>query len=133
MSFRVSSIVYSITRRFAAGLENTLPEPLASFARGLLIGQRNTLPKDVTAILSAVGLTHIIAVSSYNLTIMICAGKHMFGKRSKFQTYIGSQLLILGFLLVTGLSATIISTLSLGAWYYGRSIKPLLLILFAAA
>lgn len=96
MSFRVSSIVYSITRRFAAGLENTLPEPLASFARGLLIGQRNTLPKDVTAILSAVGLTHIIAVSSYNLTIMICAGKHMFGKRSKFQTYIGSQLLILG-------------------------------------
>lgn len=135
---RSHSIAYSITRRFASGLENTLPEPLASFALGLLIGQRNTLPKDVAAILSAVGLTHIIAVSGYNLTIMIRAGKNLFGKRSKFQTYVGSQLLILGFLLVTGLSASIvraaiISTLSLGAWYYGKSVKPLLLILFAAA
>jgi len=29
--------------------------------------------------------------------------------------------------------AAIISTLSLGAWYYGRKVKPLLIILFAAA
>jgi len=132
------SVIFSITRRFTAGLLSSLPEPLASFALGLLIGQRNTLPKDVTAILSAVGLTHIIAVSGYNLTIMMHAGRKLFGKRSKFQIYVGSQALIIGFLLVTGLSASIvraaiISTLSLGAWYYGRTIKPLLLILFAAA
>lgn len=130
------SVAYSITRRFTAGLQNTLPEPLASFALGLLIGQRNTLPPEITAMLSAVGLSHIIAVSGYNLTIMMRAGKRIFGKRSKFQTYVGSQLLILSFLLVTGLSASIvraaiISTLSLGAWYYGRNIKPLLLIMFA--
>ncbi|CAN5420680.1 hypothetical protein BH10PAT3_BH10PAT3_0900 [soil metagenome] len=135
---RSHSVAYSITRRFAAGLENTLPEPLAPFALGLLVGQRNTLPKDVTAMLAAVGLSHIIAVSGYNLTIMMRAGKRLFGKRSKFQTYVGSQALVLGFLLVTGLSASIvraaiITTLSLGGWYYGRKIKPLLLILFAAA
>ena len=132
------SIAYSITRRFTAGLQNTLPEPLASFALGLLIGQRNTLPSEITTMLAAVGLSHIIAVSGYNLTIMMRAGKRIFGKRSKFQTYVGSQLLILSFLLVTGLSASIvraaiISTLSLGAWYYGRTIKPVLLIIFAAA
>lgn len=132
------SIAYSITRRFSAGLQNTLPEPLASFALGLLIGQRNTLPANITTILSAVGLTHIIAVSGYNLTIMMGASKRLFGKRSKFQTFVGSQALIIGFLLVTGLSASIvraaiISSLSLGAWYYGRKIKPLLLILFTAA
>ncbi len=132
------SVAYSITRRFTAGLQNTLPEPLASFSLGLLIGQRNTLPPSITAILSAVGLSHIIAVSGYNLTIMMGASRRLFGKRSKFQTYVGSQALILSFLLVTGLSASIvraaiISSLSLGAWYYGRTIKPLLLILFAAA
>lgn len=132
------SVAYSITRRFSAGLQNTLPEPLASFALGLLIGQRNTLPATITAILSAVGLSHIIAVSGYNLTIMMRAGKKVFGRWSKFQTFVGSQALILSFLLVTGLSASIvraaiISSLSLGAWYYGRTIKPLLLILFAAA
>jgi competence protein ComEC len=135
---RSHSVAYSITRRFASGLLNTLPEPQASFALGLLIGQRNTLPDNVTKVLSAVGLTHIIAVSGYNLTIMMRAGRRLFGKRSKFQVYAGSQALILGFLLVTGMSASIvraaiISTLSLGAWYYGRTIKPLLLILFTAA
>lgn len=135
---RSSSIVYSITRRFAAGLQNTLPEPLASFALGLLIGQRNTLPLEVSAALSAVGLTHIIAVSGYNMTIMTRAAKKLFGKRSKFQVLIGCEALILSFLLVTGMSASIvraaiISTLSLGAWYYGRTIKPIMVILFTAA
>lgn len=132
------SIIYSITRRFTAGLLNTLPEPQASFALGLLVGQRNTLPEYVTTVLSAVGLSHIIAVSGYNLTIMIRAARKVFGKRSKLRMYIGSQALILSFLLVTGMSASIvraaiISTLSLGAWYYGRKIKPLLLIIFTAA
>lgn len=135
---RSNSAIYSITRRFTTGLLNTLPEPLASFALGLLVGQRNTLPASVTTTLTAVGLSHIVAVSGYNLTIMIKAGRKVFGKKSKFRMYVGSQALILSFLLVTGLSASIvraaiISTLSLGAWYYGRTIKPLLLILFAAA
>lgn len=135
---RSHSVLYSITRRFSAGLQNALPEPLASFSLGLLIGQRTGLPDNVTSVLSAVGLSHIIAVSGYNLTIMMRAGRKLFGKRSKFQVYVGSQALILGFLLVTGLSASIvraaiIASLSLGAWYYGRTIKPLLLVLFAAA
>lgn len=135
---RSKSFVFSLTRRFNAGLLNVLPEPLGSFAMGLLIGQRNTLPNEVTAILSAVGLSHIIAVSGYNLTIMMRAGRKLFGGRSKYRVFLGSQALIVVFLLVTGLSASIvraaiISTLSLGAWYYGRKIKPLVLILFTAA
>ncbi len=135
---RSKSFVYDITRRFGAGLQNTLPEPLASFAMGILVGQRNTLPKDITTMLSAVGLSHIIAVSGYNMTILIRSGRKLFGKRSKFLIFLGSQTLIVGFLLATGMSASIvraaiISTLSLGAWYYGRTIKPLLIILLAAA
>lgn len=132
------SIANNITRRFVSGLQNTLPEPLASFALGLLIGQRNTLPQQVTDILAAVGLTHIIAVSGYNLTILVRATKKLVGKRSKYQGFIASLILIFGFLLVTGASASIvraaiISILSLGAAYYGRTIKPLLLISFTAA
>jgi competence protein ComEC len=135
---RSHSVIFSITRRFAAGLQNALPEPLASFSMGILVGQRNTLPENITNILSAIGLTHIIAVSGYNLTIMMRATRKLFGKRSKFQVYVGSQALVLSFLLVTGMSASIvraaiISSLSLGAAYYGRTIKPLLLILFTAA
>jgi len=132
------SAVYKLSRSFSAGMQNALPEPYASFGMGILIGQRSTLPEYIGATLSIVGLTHIIAVSGYNVTIMINAAKKLLGKRSKFQTWLGCQALMLLFLLVTGFSASIIravciSSLTLGAWYYGRTIKPLLVLLLVAA
>ena len=131
------SAIYSFTRKFDAGMQSALPEPQASFGLGLLIGQRTTLPKDITAALTAVGLVHIVAVSGYNLTIMVRAvGRLKLG--SKYQKLIASLALITGFVLITGFSASIVraglvSALSLWAWYYGRRIKPIVLISFTAA
>ncbi len=135
---RSQSLVYTATREFAAGLQSALPEPQASFGLGLLVGQRDTLPERTSDILKAVGLTHIIAVSGYNLTILVRFTRRLLAKRSKFQAMLGAVILILTFLLITGgqpsiVRASIISLLSLGAWYYGRNIKPLVLILLTAA
>ncbi|HET7319967.1 MAG TPA: ComEC/Rec2 family competence protein [Candidatus Saccharimonadales bacterium] len=132
------SLVASLRRNFAAGMQNALPEPLASFAMGLLIGQRATLPADVKQDLLMVGLTHIIAVSGYNLTIMLRASKGVMGKRSKRISTMLSLALIGLFLLFAGTSASIVraaivSLLSIGAGYYGRRVRPLLLIVMAAA
>lgn len=133
-----SSVVDEFRRNFTAGMQSALPEPHASFGLGLLIGQRSTLPKDVLTMLSVVGLTHIVAVSGYNLTIIVRPLRKLLGKLSKFQTLMVSLLLIGIFLLITGLSASIVraaivSGLGLLAWYYGRNIRPLLLLLIAAA
>jgi competence protein ComEC len=131
------SAVYDFTRKFNAGMQSALPEPQASFGLGLLIGQRTTLPKDITAALTAVGLVHIVAVSGYNLTILVRGvGRLKLG--SKYQKLVASLILITGFVLITGFSASIVraalvSVLSLWAWYYGRRIKPVVLISFAAA
>lgn len=135
---RSQSVIYSVTRNFAAGIQTALPEPQASFGLGILIGQRDTLPEHTSEILAMVGLTHIIAVSGYNLTILVRATRRMFAKRSKFQAMAAACALIFVFLLVTGgqpsiVRASIISILSLGAWYYGRNIRPLLIILATAA
>src|SRR5581483_11095086 len=124
-------------RRFSAGMQNALPEPIASFAMGLLVGQRSTMPQDVITMLTMVGLVHIVAVSGYNLTILVQAAERL-KLRSKYQQLILSLTLIVGFVLLTGFSASIVraalvSTLTLIAWFYGRQIKPLLLISFAAA
>lgn len=132
-----NSFIYDLTRRFDSGMQNALPEPQASFGLGLLIGQRNTMPAEVTAALTAVGLIHIVAVSGYNLTIIIRAiGRLKLG--SKYQKLILALALIAAFVLVTGFSASIVraaivSVLSLWAWYYGLKLKPLVLITFAAA
>ncbi len=133
-----TSWVEDTRRSFAAGMQNALPEPAASFGLGLLLGQRNTLPAAVSQQLLMVGLVHIIAVSGYNLTIMLQVARKLFGERSKFQAAVAFVALIGTFLLFTGSSpsivrAAIISLLSIFAWYYGRTIKPLTLILLAAA
>jgi ComEC/Rec2-related protein len=132
-----NSLVAEIRRKFAAGMQTALPEPLGSFAMGLLIGQRATLPTSVKQDLLMVGLTHIIAVSGYNLTIMLHASKKLFAKQSKRLTTWFSLLLIILFLLLAGSSASIVraaivSTISIATSYYGRSINPLNLISLAA-
>lgn len=135
---RGSSPIDALRRKFGAGLQSALPEPAASFGLGLLIGQRSTLPADVAETLTIVGLTHIIAVSGYNLTILVEAAKRLFGGRSKYQMTVACVTLIVVFLLITGNSpsivrASIISLLSITAWYFGRTMKPLVLLLTAAA
>lgn len=132
------SLLETTRKRFVAGMHNALPEPLSSFSLGLLVGQRSTLSPQLTEALAVVGLTHIIAVSGYNLTIIMRSARRLLGKRSKYQTAIVSLVLMGLFLLVTGFSASIVraaivSSLSLGAWYYGRRIKPMLILFVAAA
>lgn len=131
-------LVAEFRRSFVNGMNNALPEPAASFAMGILVGQRATLPESVKQDLLAVGLTHIIAVSGYNLTIILRASKGLLARQSKRLSLLLSVGLILIFLLITGSSASIVraaivSMLSIWTLYYGRNIKPLNLIALAAA
>lgn len=135
---RGDSWLDNFRRKFIAGMQSVVPEPQASFGAGLLLGQRSTIPKEINDQLSITGLTHLVAVSGYNLTIIIMAARQLFGKGSKFQSTLAASLLMLIFVLLTGLSASIVraalvSGLSLLAWYYGRKFKAILLIVLTAA
>lgn len=132
------TVIDQLRRKFVAGMQTALPEPAASFGLGLLIGQRNTLPYETSQALLMVGLTHIIAVSGYNLTILLNASRRLLGNRSKRLTTIVGASLMLFFLLFAGASpsivrAAVVSGLSLAAWHYGRTVRPMVLLLLAAA
>jgi competence protein ComEC len=95
------------------------------------------LPDDLTEQLRQVGLIHIVAVSGYNLTIIIYFSQRLLKKRSRFQALVASNTLIVLFLLVTGFSpsivrAAVVSGIGLVMWYYGRNVKPLMILLLAA-
>jgi competence protein ComEC len=97
-----------LRRQFTAGMQSALPEPLAPFAMGLLVGQRATLPDGVKQDLLMVGLTHIIAVSGYNLTIILQATRRLLAGFSK-RLSTGLAVMLIGtFLLLTGYSASIV-------------------------
>lgn len=135
---RNSNMIEDFRRRFAAGMETALPEPQASFAMGIIVGQRSNLPETLKTAFLMVGLTHIIAVSGYNLTIIINALQKFNTKASKRLVAIVIAILATLFVIVAGASASIVraylvSMLSLLAGVYGRSFKPLNLIFFVAA
>lgn len=135
---RSANIIEDVRAKYFAGVYTALPEPNASLGLGFLVGLRTLLPEDLLDKLSATGLTHIVAVSGYNLTILVRFMRRIFAKKSVYLAMASSASLIIGFLAVTGFTpsivrAAIVSGLSLSAWYYGRKVHPVMIILLSAA
>jgi competence protein ComEC len=127
-----------LRQRFIAGMYTALPDRLAGLVLGLLIGSRALISKPLQDQLAAVGLSHIVAVSGYNLTIIVQAVRRPLARRWRWAALVLPLWLIAGFMLVAGFSASImraaaVSGLSLLAAHYGRRFQPLVLIGLAAA
>jgi len=104
---------------------------------GILIGARSTLAKNLQYYLSVTGLSHIVAVSGYNLTIIIGFLDRILKGRWKWGNLVTTIWLILLFVVLTGGSASIVraaimSTIFLIARFYGHQIKILTAICLTA-
>lgn len=123
---------------FADRVRQHVPETEAALGLGYLLGLRRALPSGLVEALQIAGLTHVIVASGYNLTILVRLSRRLFVRVSKYLAMLSSVAMILSFIAVTGTSpsmsrAGLVAGLSLAAWYYGRTIHPLVLLLFAAA
>jgi len=136
---RSGSPVEAFRHRFIADSYSVLPEPEASLGLGFLAGFQSLLPETLKNNLSATGLTHIVAVSGYNTTILASAVQTLLAKRgSRKQVAFATLGLLALFMSITGAApsivrASVVSGLSLIAWYYGRRFKPSVLLLVSAA
>jgi competence protein ComEC len=135
---RPGDIALRIRDWFSSGIEKAIPQPQASLGEGYLVGERSALPHSLDRQLKAVGLTHAVVASGYNLTILVVFARKLFIKKSKYLALLSAALMAGGFMLITGFSpsmtrAGIVVGLSLAAWYYGRSVRPMVLLLLAAA
>lgn len=123
---------------FAGIIRKVIPEPEASLGIGYLVGQRSTLPEDLDGQLRLLGLTHVVVASGYNLTILVRFTRRLFAKVSKYTAFMAALTMVAGFVLMTGFSpsmsrAALVTGLSLAAWYFGRTIQPLVLLALVAA
>ena len=66
----VKSLLVSWRGSFVARIEYLFAEPQSSLLSGILIGERGSLPKDVTEDFKISGLQHILVLSGYNVTIV---------------------------------------------------------------
>jgi competence protein ComEC len=115
-----------------------LPEPQASLALGFLVGLKSQLPGELSEQLRVLGLTHIVVASGYNLTILVRLSRRLLARFSKYQAMLAASAMIAAFVTITGFSASmsraaLVTSLALAAWYYGRRIHPVVLLLVASA
>lgn len=135
ISQQKNNIILDFKNKFSKNVRKFLPEPHSSMGLGYLIGKQSDLPINLTLSLQTVGLTHIIVASGYNLSIIVRASKRLFSRISKYLSFLSSLTLIIIFIIIAGLSpsvlrASLVSVMSLVAWYYGRRFHPIALIIF---
>lgn len=70
-TYLVFSLLYTLKQSVEDRIGMILPEPHASLLAGLLTGSRRGLPKHLSEDFRISGITHIIAVSGYNITIIL--------------------------------------------------------------
>ena len=132
--------IYRVKDRFAEVTNQIFPEPQASFLAGLLYGARSGLPQDVLDNFQATGVTHIIAISGYNITIvsavfLIIAYSLGLRRKKAFPIVV---LAIVIFVIFTGASpsvvrAGIMGILVLFAKQVGRTSRIFNVLIFTAA
>jgi len=118
-------------------IQRALPEPHAQFLAAMLIGARDALPQSLTDDFRRTGLTHIIAVSGFNITIVVQAAE--FVVRRVMKRAHGFWLLcgcVMVFVVLTGAQASVMraglmALLTLVAARLGRrtqAIRSLLMV-----
>ncbi len=63
-------VLSRLKHSFEENINAALPEPHAGFMQGILLGERASLPKDLTDDFKIAGVSHIVALSGYNITIV---------------------------------------------------------------
>ncbi|MBI2634640.1 ComEC/Rec2 family competence protein [Candidatus Peregrinibacteria bacterium] len=112
-------------------------EPEASFMAGILLGSRKGIPQDLLENFNRVGLTHIIAVSGYNITLVVAFVGCLFGFLRKKMRAVFAAVFVVVFVLFVGASAAVVRAgvmgmIGLAALYFGR-LYYAKIALFAAA
>jgi competence protein ComEC len=123
---------------FDAGLERTVPQPEAALGIGYLTGQHNMVPDGLIKQMQTTGLIHLVIAGGYNVTILVRLVRRLCSRVAKRLAIFVSYGVLLGLTLIAGFVApmartTIVTGLSLAAWYYGRWPHPLVLLPVAAA
>ncbi|HLC63841.1 MAG TPA: ComEC/Rec2 family competence protein [Patescibacteria group bacterium] len=87
-----------------------LPEPQASFLGGLLWGAKKGMPEEILENFNRTGVTHIIAVSGYNITIIAVMLTNLFIGLglSRKKAFLLIVLGIIFFVIITGSPASIV-------------------------
>lgn len=129
--------IFELKGDFGMRLQRILAEPHASFMAGLILGSRKGIPEHLMTDFNTTGLTHIIAISGYNITLVIVIVSAMFGFLSRRKKVIASIIFIIVFVILVGMSAAVVRAAIMGcigliAIWFGRQYFVVISLFVAA-
>lgn len=104
----LSRSLYVLRDIFSRGLENAIREPQSSLALGILVGDTSSFGKEMSDVFRRAGLSHLVALSGYNVTVIAEWFMAIFSYISISLSPVFGSLSIILFAVMTGGSATVI-------------------------
>jgi ComEC/Rec2-related protein len=133
----ISQVLFSWRDRVIDQFFLALPEPHGSLLAGILFGNRVKLDRDLIKIFQTVGLSHIIAVSGYNLSILTANIQSLLRPVIGRKSLLVAAVVIVAFILLSGaptsiLRAGVMSAAILIAQAIGRPSRSINILVLAA-
>jgi competence protein ComEC len=124
--FGLLKMVFGFKVDFEARISRIFAEPHAGFMAGLLLGSRRGISEELTQKFNITGLSHIVAVSGYNITMLIVIVSGLFGFLGRKRKVIASAIMITLFVVLVGAGASVVRAAIMGgvgllALWFGRS------------
>jgi competence protein ComEC len=105
---KITEKIYFLGDKFNESINKVLPEPYASFQIGLLFGNKTNIPDSLMSAFNRTSTTHIVAVSGYNVTIIITAIALILARYSRKLAFFGIIFSIVFFVILTGAGASVL-------------------------
>ncbi len=133
---RTKSFLYELKKKLEANLGEVMRNRYRVFAEGLVLGKRQEFSRDFRQALQRTGTTHLVALSGFNISILVFALFETLKIISPFLAFGFTTLSILGFVLMTGVSASVLRAGVMGillllARVLGRQRDSLLILSFS--
>jgi competence protein ComEC len=130
--------LYHIKHQLNFAIHRFLPEPHASLFAGLLLGIKSDLPSNFKTALKNSGTSHIVALSGFNVTIIISFLLVVLRRLPRRLIWLVSGVMILGFVIMTGAASSVIRAAIMGwllllASFWGRKRHAINAVLLAVA
>ncbi len=101
--------IYSVKYRIETILSKLFHQPYRALSIGLITGAKQSMPDELNDNLNISGLTHIIALSGFNVTIIIVALTAVLANiMHRKKIFIIGSILITIFIIMTGASASVV-------------------------
>lgn len=110
----VRDAIVEMKRHYVEILSALLPEPDASLAAGITVGERRGLGETLTSEFRHAGLIHIVVLSGYNIAIILVAVMAVCAFLPRGARALVALISILFFVLLVGPSATVVRAALMG-------------------